>query len=224
MSRFAIFDIDGTVVDSRHIITDSMAMAFKKQGLSAPDYNATRQIVGLSLEVAIDRLAPKEVDRAGVLRLVEEYKTAYKYLRETYNHAPLYEGIMDVILSLKDAGWDLGIATGKSRFGLTKIMDYYDLHKLFDCSYCADDGAGKPDPFMVEANLIAQARLPQHSVMIGDTSFDMLMGKAAGVHTIGVDWGFHTREELLQCGTDLIVSTMDELSEALTTFSKRDAV
>lgn len=221
MKPLAIFDVDGTLVDSRKIISMSMDAAFEKEGLPAPGYDVTRTIVGLSLEVAIDRIAPRDVDADGVARLTEHYKNAFiEFRKHPETQAPLYDGVSELLMRLRTDGWELGIATGKSRKGLDAVIKRMEWGSLIDAHYCADDGPGKPHPFMVDANLKALSRRPEEAVVIGDTSFDMLMAQAADVATIGVDWGFHTREELEQVPADVVVSTMDELQVKLFEFEQ----
>ena len=218
----AIFDIDGTLVDSRAVITNAMAEAFTAQGLTPPNYDATRHIVGLSLLEAVDKLAPRDMLHDDLLELVERYKTAFVKARQSGDdHEPLYVGVVDMLETLKTSGWKIGVATGKSRRGLDAIIKRHDFGRFFDVHFCADDGPGKPHPFMVQANLQALDASAHHAVMIGDTSFDMIMASAAGVATIGVDWGFHTRAEVLESGADKMVSTMEGLGLALGAFAKR---
>lgn len=218
----AIFDVDGTLVDSRHVIHTAMQRAFTAYGLTPPEYDDTRRIVGLTLHVAIDRLAPRDLGEAAVMELTEHYKQAFVDMRhEPDNHEPLYGGAAELITSLKDEGWALGIATGKSRRGLDAIMETMGWNDIFDAHYCSDDGPGKPDPHMVNANLMSLGVTADRAVTIGDTSFDMIMSKRANVHAIGVDWGFHTRDEISSGGADHIVSTMDDLRGALTRFAAR---
>ena len=221
MKPLAIFDVDGTLVDSRKIISLSMDAAFEKEGLAAPGYDVTRTIVGLSLEVAIDRIAPREVDADGIARITQHYKDAFiEFRKHPETQAPLYDGVSALLDNLRAEGWEIGIATGKSRKGLDAVIKRMKWASLIDAHYCADDGPGKPHPFMVDANLKALSRRPEEAVVIGDTSFDMLMAQAASVATIGVDWGFHTREELEQVPADVVVSTMDALADKLSDFEK----
>ena len=218
----AIFDIDGTLVDSRYMIQAAMERAFNAQGLTPPEYDQTRQIVGLSLATAIDRLAPRDLGPDALNDLVEAYKNAFIAMRQAGEESePLYDGANDLLGALKSGGWQLGVATGKSRRGLDAVMNREGWFDVFDCSFCADDGPGKPHPHMVNANLNALTVNAQNAVIIGDTHFDMSMGKAAGVHAIGVDWGFHSFDEVKAGGADVMVSTMGELSGALTGFAKR---
>lgn len=215
----AIFDIDGTLVDSRAMITETMATAFTRFGLTPPDYDATRRIVGLSLMEAIDKLAPRDLDHDGLLKLTALYKDVFI---ETHNsgraHEPLYDGAMDILNDLRAAGWKIGVATGKSRRGLDRVIASHGFANYFDAHYCADDGAGKPDPYMVTANLLSLDCAPHHAVMIGDTSFDMIMGKRAGTAALGVTWGFHTVNEITAGGADAVLPTMEALSAALYDF------
>lgn len=218
----AIFDIDGTLVDSRYMIQAAMERAFIAHNLIAPKYDQTRTIVGLSLKTAIDRLAPRDISASDLDDLVEGYKTAFMEMRQAgEEHEPLYTGASDLLVNLANSGWTLGIATGKSRRGLDAVMTREDWHDIFACSYCADDGPGKPHPHMVLENLRHTGRTAANAVIIGDTHFDMSMGKAAGVHAIGVDWGFHTASEIVSGGADVMVSTMGELSAALGQFKQK---
>ncbi len=220
----AIFDIDGTLVDSRYMIQAAMERAFHAEGLIPPAYDQTRKIVGLSLETAIDRLAPRDLKSSRLTQLVEAYKNSFIAMRQAGEESePLYDGASDLLATLKSGGWQLGVATGKSRRGLDAVMKRERWFDVFDCSFCADDGPGKPHPHMVNANLNALSVNPQNAAIIGDTHFDMSMGKAAGVHAIGVDWGFHSFDEVKAGGADIMVSTMTELSGALNNFAKARA-
>ncbi|MGB0907951.1 MAG: HAD-IA family hydrolase [Maricaulaceae bacterium] len=219
-AKLAIFDVDGTLVDSRAMISTAMKEAFTAHGYAAPDYNVTRKIVGLSLMEAIDKIAPPEANHDDIVALTEGYKTAFVALRGNEKIAePLYDGAKALVLRLKSNGWKLGIATGKSRRGLDVMMTKHGFVDIFDTTYCADDGAGKPDPFMVEANLAELNVRPDRAVMIGDTSFDMIMAVRAGVMAYGVNWGFHTEEEIKAGGANLIVNDMFELGRALDGFA-----
>lgn len=224
-SKLAIFDIDGTLVDSRAVITECMQEAFTEHGLSKPSYDVVRSIVGLSLETAIDRIAPRDIDHDSLMILVERYKTAFIRRREAnLLHEPLYEGALELLETLSKTGWKIGVATGKSRRGLDAIIKTHGFNQYFDCHFCADDGPGKPHPSMIYANLNACGLLPQDAVMIGDTSFDMIMSKDAAVEAIGVTWGFHTAEEIAVSGADHLVDTMDELEAVLHQFSRLHAL
>lgn len=221
----AIFDIDGTLVDSRAVIKDCMQEAFVSQGLPAPDYDIIRSIVGLSLQTAIDKIAPRHIDHAQLLSLVEAYKSAFVQRRtENTLEEPLYEGAEALLETLKSGGWKIGVATGKSRRGLDAIIETHRFDRFFDCHFCADDGPGKPHPSMISANLNACGAVPRDAIMIGDTSFDMIMAKSAHVEAVGVTWGFHTSEEIALGGADHLVETMTDLERVLVQFARLHAL
>lgn len=197
--KFAIFDLDGTLVDSRVSISEAMASAFESLDRPPPSYEDTRKIVGLSLEPAIQALAP-DLPREAYERLAEGYKQAFLRQRREGRHEALYPGARALVERLRAEGWQLGIATGKARRGVKHFLETHGFVDDFACAFCADDGPGKPDPHMVRLNLAAFAITPAQAVMIGDTSFDMAMARAAGVYAQGVAWGFHTEEEVLAGG------------------------
>lgn len=195
MKRLAVFDLDGTLVDSRRSIGEAMAQAFATLDLPPPAYDATRRIVGLSLEPALQTLAP-ELDRDRWPELAAAYKNAFVRNREAGILEPMYDGARDTIGRLHAEGWLLGVATGKSRRGIDHVFSHHDIGHLFACAFCADDGPGKPDPHMLRLNMEALDVPPGRTVMIGDTTFDMEMARAAGAHALGVSWGFHTADEV----------------------------
>jgi phosphoglycolate phosphatase len=212
---FAIFDIDGTLVDSRAIITTCMDAAFVGAGLPAPGYENTRRIIGLSLTTGLRQLAP-DVDDAAHKRILESYREAFFAMRTDPAFAsPLYEGVADLLLQLANEGWTLGIATGKSRRGLDALMDQFGWQDQFAAHFCADDGPGKPHPHMVLENIRTVGADTAQTVIIGDSEHDMAMAVAAGTRAIGVSWGFGTRAEMLAAGALSVVETMHGLKQSL---------
>jgi phosphoglycolate phosphatase len=195
LKRLAVFDIDGTLVDSRRSIGTAMAEAFAALDLPVPSYEQTRRVVGLSLAPALQVLAP-ELDPARWPELGVAYRNAFLRNREAGLLDPLYDGARETLQTLHKDGWTLGIATGKARRGIEHLFERHDLKRFFDCAFCADDGPGKPDPHMLKLNMEAAGAAPEHTVMIGDTSFDMEMARAAGAYGLGVSWGFHTADEI----------------------------
>jgi phosphoglycolate phosphatase len=215
-----VFDVDGTLVDSRRSIADAMTQAFSALGLAPPSYNETRRIVGLSLEPAIQVLAPT-LQREQWTALGDAYTQAFTRNREAGLEEPLYEGARAALESLKEGGWLLGIATGKSRKGVLSMLERHALGPLFDCAFCADDGPGKPDPHMLNLNMQTVNIEPHVTVMIGDTSFDMEMARAAKAYAIGVTWGFHTHDEIAPHAHE-IAKDFDCLSERLSKWRELD--
>lgn len=212
--KFAIFDLDGTLVDSRAAIGAAMASAFVGLGLPPPSYEATRRVVGLSLQPAIQALAP-QLPPEDYGRLGQVYRDAVLRQRREGTHETLYPGARALIDLLRAQGWRLGIATGKARRGVRHFLDTHGFADHFDCAYCADDGPGKPDPHMLRLNLSALGIAPEQAVMVGDTSFDMAMARAAGVHAQGVAWGFHTIEEIHGGGAHHVADAFVDLEAQL---------
>ena len=210
--RLVLFDVDGTLVDSQAHIVGSMTHAFETCGLTPPSREATLSIVGLSLPQAMAVLAPE----GPVEHLVDAYKASYQTLRRSHGEAaasPLYDGIraaLDTIYAVDDVL--MGVATGKSRRGLDHVIETHDLAWYFVTRQNADDHPSKPHPSMAQTAM-ADAGAEQ-GVMIGDTTFDMDMGRAAGLRTIGVTWGYHSAAQLAPLA-DVLVGHPSELPAAV---------
>jgi phosphoglycolate phosphatase len=220
MPKFAVFDVDGTLVDSRRSIAAAMAQAFDALGLTPPTYDETRRIVGLSLAPAIKVLAP-DLPEHRYAALAEAYKSAFIANRAAGLVEPLYDGAFETLTQLRADGWTLGVATGKARRGVDVFLANHGLEDFFACAFCADDGPGKPDPHMLRLNMDAVRRLPHDTIMIGDTSFDMQMARAAGCIAQGVAWGFHTIDEVRAGGAHHVALTFADLAEELSAFAGR---
>lgn len=208
--RLVVFDVDGTLSDSQANICAAMERGFAAMGLAPPSRAETLSIVGLSLPLAVARLAP-EADEATVAGIVEGYKSSY-FAGRTASPAPLYPGARACLLRL--AARDdliLGIATGKSRRGLDALITYHQLEGLFVTRQVADDHPSKPNPEMLRAALSEAGVGAAQAVMVGDTSFDIEMAGAAGVAGIGVSWGYHPVAQLQQAGARRIVDSFEAL-------------
>lgn len=209
--RLAIFDCDGTLVDSQADICAAMDAAFAAAGLSPPDRNATRRVVGLSLPEAMRRLRPEGSADDHTL-LAQLYRDAFRERRMAGQVAePLYDGIAALIEELAEAGWLLGVATGKSDRGLVHCLETHGLTGHFVTLQTADRHPSKPHPSMIDACLAATGAAAARTAMIGDTSFDMAMAVNAGVRAIGVDWGYHHPRDLVEAGAEVVASSMAEL-------------
>jgi phosphoglycolate phosphatase len=219
-AKLAVFDLDGTLVDSRRSIGEAMAQAFEAIGLAPPSYDQTRRIVGLSLVPAIKVLAP-DLPEERYPALAEAYRQAFVTNREKGLVEPFYDGAEALVRRLKGEGWLLGVATGKVRRGVDHFLDRHGFRDLFDAAYCAEDGPGKPHPHMLLLNLKAVDVTAADAVMIGDTSFDMIMAREAGCLAQGVSWGFHTVAEIEEGGAHHVAADMEALSAALDAFGGR---
>jgi phosphoglycolate phosphatase len=213
--RLAVFDCDGTLSDGQAGVCDAMDRAFAAAGLAAPDQHQVRRSVGLSLPVAIRRIAP-DLSEQQQASAVEAYKEAFRRSRvEGTLSEPLYEGIAELLGHLKARGWVLGVATGKSDRGLKSCLVTHGIFDLFATLQTADRHPSKPDPSMLETAMTEAGAQPASTVMIGDTAFDMAMARTAGCRALGVAWGYHTTEELLDSGAEAVAATPHQLEELL---------
>jgi len=213
--RLAVFDCDGTLVDSQHSIVASMHAAFEHHGFEIPDAEAVRRVVGLPLDVAIRQLAP-HVDVAYSEEVSETYKSAFYEMRQAGDvQEPLFPGISGVLDHLDAAGWLMGVATGKSHRGLTATLHHHNLYERFVTHQTADRALGKPNPDMMYKAMSETGAEAVDTIMIGDTTFDIEMAANAGVRSIGVAWGYHQAQELLDAGAACVVNHADDLTEAL---------
>ncbi|WKL57306.1 HAD-IA family hydrolase [Asticcacaulis sp. ZE23SCel15] len=219
--KLAVFDVDGTLVDSRGPILQALNEGAKAVGLEPPPYEEARHIVGLSLVEALQHLRP-EADAALIDAYAHEYKQAFlRFHADPDFREILYPGAEATLLRLKAEGWLIGMATGKSRRGVNRVLDVFGWRDLFDATYCGDDGPSKPHPFMVTENMRVLGVDASQTLMIGDASFDMRMAIDARAYAIGVSWGFHTVEELDAAGAHQIVHDFNELDGALNAFEAR---
>lgn len=213
--RLAIFDCDGTLVDSQHVIVACMHAAFASEGLPPPTALAVRRVVGLPLAECVARLAP-DMLAARHARMVEAYKQSFFALRQQPgHHEPLFDGCLAALEAIEAQGWLLGIATGKSRRGLDAVLAQHDLARRFITLQTSDTGPGKPHPDMLHRALAEAGANAQDAVMIGDTTFDIEMAQRAGVTGIAVAWGYHSRDELVAAGAAALVERFDELAVLL---------
>jgi len=213
--RLAVFDVDGTLIDSLDTIQAAMSLAWSRFDLGAPPPGEVRRIIGLSLPDACARLLPTaspEVQRG----VAEAYKEAFHTLRLRPGHQdPLFPGALAALERLEDEGWLLGLATGKSRRGVEAMLDSHDLHGRFITIQTADDNPGKPDPTMLRRAARECGVEGGRMAMIGDTAYDIAMACAAGAVGIGVAWGYHPVEELRQAGAREILDGFDSLARVL---------
>jgi phosphoglycolate phosphatase len=200
VNRLALFDCDGTLVDSQHVICAAMETCFAAAGLDPPARERTRRIVGLSLVEAMRAMLP-DADREAHVALAEDYKRAFHAMRARGPiEEPLFDGIADLIDALEADGWLLGVATGKSDRGLALCLESHGLAGRFVTLQTADRHPSKPHPSMIHAAMAEAGAAPETTMMIGDTSYDMAMARAAGAMAVGVAWGYHGEDELRAAG------------------------
>jgi phosphoglycolate phosphatase len=197
MNRLAIFDCDGTLVDSGGSIHLALRTTFDAHGLDCPPRTVTSQVIGLSLDEAFAALVP-EGDHAGMSRT---YKDAFFTMRsEGGVEEPLFDGVVEALDALELDGWQLGIATGKSMRGLVHCLDSHGIAGRFLTLQTADHHPSKPNPSMVLSAMAEAGSDAANTVFIGDTAWDMGAARSAGCGAIGAGWGYHDEADLRAAG------------------------
>ena len=218
MNRLAIFDCDGTLVDSGATIYRALAAAFEQHGLEIPPPEVSRKVIGLSLTDAMAALLP-DVSPEQHVALAEDYKRAFWNLRAAGEvEEPLFDGILELLDALEEDGWLLAMATGKSDRGLRHCLESHHIHARFVSLQTADRHPSKPHPSMVEQAIAEGGASPESSIVVGDTSFDIAMAVNAGARGIGAGWGYHDAEELLEAGA---IGVADQPLEVLNLIRER---
>jgi phosphoglycolate phosphatase len=210
--KLVIFDCDGTLVDSQNAICAAMTSAFTTMGLPVPSRPDVLGIVGLSLPQAFGVLAGEHP--AGVqARLAELYRADFPGKHDPLvAHDPLFAGIGDVIAALgRREDFVLGIATGKSRRGVARILNREGWQAHFLTIQTADDNPSKPHPSMILRAMDETGVEPASTLMIGDTTYDIEMARSAAVGAVGVAWGYHPVARLWQSGAHVVADTGEGL-------------
>lgn len=209
--RLLVLDVDGTLVDSIHNIVAAMEMAAAAHGIVCPPPARCRRVVGLELVEAVATLFPDH-DDALHRAVAESYKQSFQVLRAAPDHVEnLYDGALDALRAFDAAGVILGIATGKSRRGVASMLARHGLEGRFLTIQTADDNPGKPHPGMLLRAMAEVGAEPENTVMVGDTSYDMKMARAAGCHAVGVAWGYHPVAELHESGAHAVIEAYEAL-------------
>lgn len=211
--RLVLFDVDGTLVDSRRIILAAMDRTAAALGRPRPGDAFVLAGVGLSLDPAMRRLFGPDESDAFIRAAIEAYKEAFHALRADPAHdEPLFPGaqaVVEAFAARDDVA--LGLATGKSRRGVAHLIERFGWASRFDTIQTADDAPSKPHPGMVLRALEETGIAAREAVVIGDTSFDMEMAVSAGAQAIGVSWGNHDADALKKAGASTILTSFDDL-------------
>ncbi|MCX7349879.1 MAG: HAD-IA family hydrolase [Alphaproteobacteria bacterium] len=222
--KLAIFDVDGTLVDSQAMIAASLTAAFRAEGIAVPERSRMLSIVGLSLVDAMAALTPGE-DHTTHERLAAAYKRAFWEHRSRGEHTEtLFPGAEELLVKLRECGdVALGIATGKSRRGVAHLIEKHGWDGWFATIQTSDDHPSKPHPSMIATALSETATAATKTIMIGDTSYDIEMARAAGVRAAGVSWGNHAAAELTKAGAHTISHDFNELEHHLDSLWQENA-
>lgn len=207
-----VFDWDGTLMDSEARIVACLEGAITDLGLPRRERAALRNIIGLGLAEACSTLYPEGGQELHG-QLVERYR--YHFLTANPTPSALFEGARETLEALSDAGYLLAVATGKGRQGLDKVLAETGLKRLFHATRCADETVSKPNPRMLFELMDVLGAEPAETLMIGDTEYDLLMARNAGVPGLAVSYGVHARERLLQCDPLGCIHDIGELNDWL---------
>ena len=208
MNKLAIFDCDGTLVDSGATIRAALEQAFDAHAMECPPIEVTRKVIGLSLMESMGRLAPHG-DHAA---LTQSYKEAFFAMRGAGKvEEPLFDGIVELLDRLEADGWLLGVATGKSDRGLKHCLESHGLGNRFVTLQTADRNPSKPHPAMALAAMAEARSEPGQTIFVGDTGWDMGCARSAGAGAIGAGWGYHEVEELTAGGAHTVAMEPSEV-------------
>lgn len=220
MSALVIFDVDGTLVDSQAHIVAAFSEMYRVAERRAKPRDEMLSVVGLSLPIAISRLEP-DLTPSEAETWAEAYRNAFVTARAAEAPSPLYPGARAVLDRLRARdGLSLGVATGKSQRGLRHVFAAHDLAGFFDTCQTADEHPSKPHPAMIDAALAETRADRARTVFVGDTTFDIEMGRAAGVATVGVSWGYHPADRLRAAGAGRVIDGFDRLEAAIRDISE----
>ena len=217
-TKLVIFDCDGTLVDSQHMIVDVMSRAFTEMGLAPPTRAESRSVIGLSLGQALGRLA-SDLGAQDIQKLQALFQNHYRaaHCDMVDKVEPLYDGIRESILTLKDSGYLLAVATGNSSRGLARILAAHEITDHFVSLQTADYHPSKPHPSMVRTCLADSGAEPEDTLVIGDTSFDMAMARSAGCFALGALWGYHDHSTLMAAGAHHVTEDACALPDVVQT-------
>lgn len=207
-----VFDWDGTLMDSEVRIVTCMQLAAQDCAIAVPSAVAVREIIGLGMREAVDRLFEPANEQASE-SIIEAYRT--HWLGDQIPHSALFPGAQALLEALTEQGYLLAVATGKSRRGLDKVLDESGLASYFHATRCADETFSKPHPQMLEEILTDLDTAPDRALVIGDSEYDMQMASNARVDALGVDYGVHGGERLRQQGALQVLSDLKELTDWL---------
>lgn len=215
MTQLIVFDCDGTLVDSQAVIVACAQDAFAAMGLVAPSPERIRHIVGLSLEPAMRVLLGRD-DPVLSRRIADAYRDSFFRRRAMPDHdEPLFSGVVETLEALRQRDITMGIATGKTMRGLVQILGRHTIAEYFVTLQTADLHPSKPHPAMLEAAMRETGFTPDRTWIIGDTTYDIEMGRFAGCRGIGVAYGNHPAEALRKAGASDVLDRIDALLDLL---------
>lgn len=208
MYELVIFDWDGTLMDSAAKIVNCLQSSARDVGLPVPDEQSARNIIGLGLHDSM-KILFGDISEQQIQQMVEHYRQYFVHTDKTVQ--ALFPGVKQGLAGLDEAGVMLGVATGKARVGLNRVLTTEDMHDLFSVTRCADESRSKPHPQMLLDILEYTAIDADKAIMIGDTTYDMEMAVSAGMAALGVSYGVHETEALIKSGAQQVVDSFDDV-------------
>ena len=190
-----VFDWDGTLMDSTATIVKCIQSAARDLGLPAPSDASAAHVIGLGLTEAMQAVMP-DIQPALYPRMVERYR--YHFLTKDHQLV-LFPGVTEMLGDLSNEGYFLAVATGKSRVGLNRALNATGLLSIFDATRCADETFSKPHPAMLQELTRELGQDLRRTVMIGDTTHDLMMATNAGAAGVAVEFGAHPVSQLQAC-------------------------
>lgn len=203
-----IFDWDGTLMDSAERIVRCFQAAASDCGLGALTDATIRRTIGLGVVEALARILP-DTDDAGRRAVAARYREHFLHLNDT--PTPLFPGVAQGLEGLRERGYRIAVATGKSRIGLNAALEASGTGAIFCATRCADETRSKPHPRMLHEILEETGVGAREALMVGDTSYDIEMAANAGMDSIAVGYGVHDMAELLIHRPRLCVQNFPEL-------------
>jgi phosphoglycolate phosphatase len=207
-----VFDWDGTLMNSIDQIVHCLAVAAEDAGAPALPDTTLRNIIGLGLREAMQTLYPDE-DDAMIEALCQAYR--HHFVEMGKGDSELFEGVEHMLEALLEEGFRLAVATGKARIGLKRIFDKTGYDSYFHASRCADETNSKPHPQMLHELMQELDTVPGRTLMIGDSEYDLLMARNAGIASLAVSYGVHNCERLMSHQPLTCVDTVAELHRVL---------
>lgn len=208
--KVLIFDWDGTLVDSIGRIIEAMHMASDACAVPRCKDDDIRAIIGLAMPQAYDVLYPDADDAALKQRFIQSYGDHYIELEA--QPSPFYPGVMDALENYRSAGYQLAVATGKSRRGLHRVLSGHNMLDYFEITRCADETRSKPDPLMLHEILAHCSAAPQQAIMVGDSPFDLRMATKAQMPSVAVSYGAQPLSVLRKENPVLAIDHFSELT------------
>ncbi|MCF6217486.1 MAG: HAD-IA family hydrolase [Gammaproteobacteria bacterium] len=202
-----VFDWDGTLMDSEAKIVNAMQAAIADVVMPFRSREQIKDIIGLGLQEALSALFDG-IDEAQSIQLIDAYRHHFLFADET--PMPMFEGVGRLLETLNKQAYWLAVATGKSRKGLDRVLDECNLRHYFHVTRCADECFSKPHPLMMEEIMAFVGVTSNETLMVGDSEYDMLMAKNAGVDALAVSYGVHEKKRLLDCGA---LGCLDDIRE-----------